>query len=927
MSTRRAGVLQASLQSALMMLLSACSQPENPRQKPSQSFEELPPGVELTVRGNQEVVLLDDGSLRPRWFGSKQPIGICLDAPIEIDTSQWQVRLTFAGRPSAEFIDQPLQAGTTSCFAQPAPPDLESTPDLEVCATLRDGFDDRHYRLPCFRVAFDADDSAFGRELAAAHHLISELTQQPTAAGRQAIDQLADGLIERGYLLVGASLRLMNVHQLLKVGTTDAHAEVRRRLDAAPAWSIQPAATVLHAKLKLDRAKLELAEGRTQFAWQLLSEADALTRKVAARERLAVAIIQVGILGRLGAGGESIARLHAALDDCRTGACRQSLINSARQLLGWLLLNDPDASARDLDRAEDNLETTGDGDDDLERANRRLNAALLAIRRGQDPGQDLDQARATLTELEPSARQQDLQAWGQAFAGFAALAAGDAGSAVEHCAAAALATPRIAARGWSCVGQAERQRGNLDGAASAFDQAILHHTLALPDASGLSRPPAPGQRVDDSYSAARVAVERGDPTHAWQLLEALDASALELIETCDARTAIDIQQHESRRHELLTQLAWTEPPLAPQRQQQVAPIRRSIQHSLAELQRDLLANCQRPLQASPVAADVHAFALEDEVLALWRSADGSLMAQRTSLPRRELKRRIEELAEAQHSGQLDDAAWRALAGPIAEALLPDDPESLGVITHFALHGVLQRVPLPALPLANGDGRRWLADVTTAVVRPPYVGPASSRPSSVLSEPLFIVDPRRNLPSGTISRDTYRRRFPTARVLFGSEASVEAVRAALPSASFLHVDAHGQYDSTFPELSSLEMADGDLIFGDFATLARLPYLANLSGCHTGFSRPTGGSGHDGLAGVLTRRGTRWVIAHQSATHDRLSHDFNKSFYRKIEAGSGVVEAYRAALFKLRLHYPAAAWSNLTLFGTDEGKNQPLVTTKD
>ncbi len=920
---------RAYLGTAFWLLFIACNDSEP-------TLEEPPAGISYALRGNQDVVVFDDGTLKPKWFGYAQPIGLCLDTPIEIDTSQWQVRLTFPGRLSTEFTEPRLQAGTTSCFTQTPPTTLQSTSDLEICATLRDGFNNHHYRLPCFRVAFDANDSDFKQVLAAANRTVGLFLQQTNEDNLSTLEQQASGLTERGYPLVGAGLRLLTLRPLFSEGSDEAHAEIRQRLDAAPTWSTQPAAAVLNAKLKRNWAKLALREGQTRRAWQLLSEADELTRQVVAVERLGVIMLQAEILGRLGAGRDSIDRLQAALDECQTGVCRQSLVAPAHQLLGWRLLDDPDASAQDLGRAEDSLATAGDsgdtGDtggtvDNLERANQRLNAAFLAIRRGQNPGSALDEAGSILAGLEPGARQQNLQAWHHAFTGLAALAAGDAASAIESCAAAALAAPRIAARGWSCVGRAERLRGELDAAAAAFDQAILHHALAVPDSAGLGRPTAPGHRVDDSYRAARVAIERDDPDHAWLLLEALDASTVEFSESCDGRTSPDIQRVESRRHNLLSQLAWTEPPLAPRRQQQVAPVRRALLQSLTELQRVLLAACRSPLQASPVAADLRVFALDNEVISLWRSSDGSLEAQRTSLPRSELNHRIEQLAEAQRNGRLNDEAWRALAQPLADALLPKNLESLGVISHFALHGVLQRVPLPALPIPPGDGRRWLADVTTAVVRPPFVEAGTPRYDEALAAPLFVVDPRRNLPSGTEARDTYRGRFPAAKILFGDEASAQAVQAALPAASFLHVDAHGEYDKAFPELSSLGMADTNLSLGDLAKLAGPLHFANLSGCHTGFSRPTGGSGNDGLAGVLSRRGTRWVIAHQSAIEDDLGHDFNDVFYRQIEAGSGVVDAFRTALANLRSNYPAAAWSNLTLLGTaDEGKNQLVVTTR-
>ncbi len=352
-------------------------------------------------------------------------------------------------------------------------------------------------------------------------------------------------------------------------------------------------------------------------------------------------------------------------------------------------------------------------------------------------------------------------------------------------------------------------------------------------------------------------------------------------------------------------------------------MRRSLLGALDKLQRELLATCRRPLRPAPAAADLRAFALPDEVLLLRRSSDGTVrIARRVELPRAELERRIEDLARAQADGHLDDEAWRDLARPLAAALLPPAPESLGEVTRFALHGLLQRVPLAALPVDGPGGARWLGDLTTVALRPAFVEDTAPAPSGA-GAPLFVVDPERNLPSGPAARDSYLARFPEARMLFGSEATTRAVRSALPAASFLHVDAHGRFDAAFPELSGLEMADGSLTVADFALAAGPRRFANLSGCHTGGAVQTGDSGRYGLAGALARSGTTWVIATRSAIADRLGGDFNDVFYAEVERGESVPAAYRAALASLRERYRAAAWSNLMLIGAGEvGQNRPV-----
>ncbi len=930
----------------LLPMLVACSDPG----AEDSTGGELPAGVTFRIRGHQEVAIQPDGSLRPRWFGT-QPIGVCLDTRLSIDASRWRVRFRFDGLSEADAapLEPAPQAGSVLCFQRPPPPDLPSSRDLEVCATLHDGLLDRRYRLPCFRAVYDSGTSELEAAFAAFAELLQRRSDLPLEHRLVEIDRLADDLTVRGLPLLASSLRLVAVHDLGLEDTAEARAEIRRRLADEPAWLDRPEATVVKMKFTIERAFLELSESRARRAWELLADAEELARGVAAVERVAIVTRQAKILNRMGAGNEPVARLRAVLADCGRWPCHPSLEPGAHQLLGWLLLIDPDAGPRDLDEAARSLEAGGGSSqagDRRERANQLINAAFLANRRGRDPAPILARARMILAELEPDARVHYLLAWIDIVDGLAALAADDAERAVDRCRLAALSSTRAAASGWSCLGQGHRRLGELAAAAEAFDQAVLHHALATPELAP-ERPLAPGLRVDDYYRAARIAVERDDPERAWRLLEALDHLSIDVFSVCEDESAGTRRRLEERRQALLTELEWTAPPLAPERRRQVAPVRRSLLWALDELQRELLSLCRRQLRPSPAAADLRAFALPDEVLSLRRSRDGRVsVARRTALARSELRDRLDRLAQAQRSG-MDDETWRDLARPLAQALLPPEPESLGEITRFALHGLLQRVPLEALPVTTPGGMRWLGELTTVVLRPAFVEDSVSEDSvseDSVSEggvseddvseggvsesagsdaaPLFVVDPRRNLPSGPAARDFYRQRFPEARVLFGSEATATAVRSALPAATFLHIDAHGRYDAAFPELSGLEMSDGDLTLTDFAGAAGPRHFVNLSGCHTGGGAESGDSGRYGLAGALARSGSRWVIANRSAIEDRLALNFNDAFYREIRRGSGVPAAFRSALAGLRWRHDAAAWSNLMLVGAgDEGQNRP------
>jgi CHAT domain-containing protein len=244
--------------------------------------------------------------------------------------------------------------------------------------------------------------------------------------------------------------------------------------------------------------------------------------------------------------------------------------------------------------------------------------------------------------------------------------------------------------------------------------------------------------------------------------------------------------------------------------------------------------------------------------------------------------------------------------PIATALVPP-PEELDPLTLFALHGVLQGVPLAALPVADG----WLADLTTVVVHPAGVQPALGDSNALDLRPLFIVDPLQNLASGPQLLKLYRKLFPDGLYLAGAGANRAALRNGLARSSWLHIDAHGQYDPAFPELSRLCLADGPLSLIELAELPMPAHFSNLSGCQTGRWPTIAGSGHYGMAGVLARRGVRWIIASRTTLDDRLARDFNHELYQAVRQRLSVPDAYARASAAVRRHYPPPAWAALLL----------------
>ena len=603
--------------------------------------------------------------------------------------------------------------------------------------------------------------------------------------------------------------------------------------------------------------------------------------------------------------------------------CDPDIVQDGRLQLAWLTLLHADATPKQLAHAKAELLRALPGlaaaGDPYESANQRINLAYLELRTGGDPRPRLAEARRlAATPGTGQAAFPTLAGWGSLVSGLAALARGEPAVARAECAAIATVDPALAAAGASCQGRAYRVAGDLPAAARAFAAALGEHERI---AAGLDQrlPLGPGERAEDFARAARVAVERGDSPGAWALLLRLDSLSAqererdrcrELARGEAARRWAALDAEAARlSHELrsLPHLAATN------RERQAGDLRMALEERLRRLSREW-PGCAPPAPADDRGVDFRAFAVEDEILLLGRHEGRIEVERRTPFPRRERLAALHALAaeiETPAPSKLantDDALWRALAAPLAAAVLPRHPEALPAVTTFALHGALQLLPLAALPLPLGD-RHFLAERTTVAVA--TAGARAAAGGGPAQRPLFVVDPTEDLGGAERSLAAYRRLFPDSRVLQGAAATRQAVRGALGEALWLHVDAHASYDPIFPEMSALELADGPLRLTEWSRLPAPRSFANLSGCRTASWPTTADSGQYGLGGLLTRLGAAWVVATRGPIPDAAAFLYNQEFYRALAAAATVPAAHAAGLAALRAHQPPRVWGAILL----------------
>lgn len=880
------------------------------------------------VKGHEEVRLSADGTVVPLILPGADEIGLCLEVAASQDTSSWTMTIHFAGRPSPSGPVSPgARSGPTVCFDAEPPADLPAG-EIELCGRLVDHFDGTEYRVPCRRALYLRDDALYEQLAAERDEVVRRAYQF------EDIDQLQDRLDEirqraadEGFWLFDVQTTLISVHFLTVEGTPAALAEAQRRLDGLPPWLDQPAALQQAALAAYQRALLDLdSKRRLEQAWSELAEADRLFRLIADAKRFTVTMEQASILHQVGATGEAIQRLRNALAECAHLRCPEALLEAGQSNLAWLILLNPDAGEEELEEAElllrRGLVRLASGEDPLELANRRVDLAFLAVRRGEDPRQLLAEARQELATLQlGTERARVLRDWAALVEGTAALAGGDAATALGLCSRlASRDDSRLAAWALSCSARAHRLTGDMEAAERELGKAQMH-AYAAAARIGQQWTLDPGQRADDFARAARLAIERGDSERAWQLLLELDQLSSGEAERRRCRERAD-RRHRARwdaidreTADILGTLRLLDVPASRRRREEQRQLRQELKMRLQELWHEW-PGCENRPTATDEGLGYRAFALEDEIILLHRDAAGQVTVEkRTAFARQKLRRLHDRVAAELERQELTDEAWAELLRPMAEALLPQDLETSKPLAVYALHGMLQGIPLAALPLPGDGGPRLDSDRWFGQTRAVALQPAGAKAQGDLDRrprpPLFVVDPRANLPAAPQLLATYRELFPDARFLMGDAATHAAFRRESASARWLHVDAHGLYDPAFPRLSALQLADRPIHWVELADTPMSFRFAHLSGCQTGRWPITADSGTYGIAGLVTRLGIGWAIASRTNLADQVAKDFNRSFYAAIAADESVPSAYYRAMRAVAERYRASAWGGLVL----------------
>jgi CHAT domain len=216
-----------------------------------------------------------------------------------------------------------------------------------------------------------------------------------------------------------------------------------------------------------------------------------------------------------------------------------------------------------------------------------------------------------------------------------------------------------------------------------------------------------------------------------------------------------------------------------------------------------------------------------------------------------------------------------LFGPLD---LPDGP--VVVVPTGALH----QVPWSALPTLAGR------DLTVAPSAAMWSRSAAVAHHAI-PRTLFVAGP--GLPGAVAEVRQLAGRYAESTTLVGEHATVAAALAAMESADFVQIAAHGRFRADSPMFSHVMLWDGPLTVYDLEQLRSTPEVVTLSACEAASSRVYHGDEILGTASVLLGLGVRTVVAPLVAVPDEATTRLMVAMHGHLGEGRPCHRALRLA----------------------------------
>ncbi len=305
---------------------------------------------------------------------------------------------------------------------------------------------------------------------------------------------------------------------------------------------------------------------------------------------------------------------------------------------------------------------------------------------------------------------------------------------------------------------------------------------------------------------------------------------------------------------------------------------------------------------TPVPVTALGEALDDRVLVEFVQLDGVLhglslhrgrLRIRTIGPVEPIVELVQRLPFALH--RLANLASRAPARAAARTLLLDTAERLDTLL-LRPFGEPDDRPLVVVPTGPLHSVPW-SILPSCTGRPLVVSPsatlwhaAGTHPATATGGVAVAAGPR--LPG---AREEAQRvaAIHGTHAIVDQAATVEAVLAALSTASLAHLAAHGRLSTENPLFSNLLLADGPLVVYDLQRLARAPHTVVLAACDGGRSLVYTGDELLGLSAAFIAQGTAQLVGSVMPVPDAETAPLMIEFHRRLAAGQPPALALAAA----------------------------------
>jgi hypothetical protein len=226
-------------------------------------------------------------------------------------------------------------------------------------------------------------------------------------------------------------------------------------------------------------------------------------------------------------------------------------------------------------------------------------------------------------------------------------------------------------------------------------------------------------------------------------------------------------------------------------------------------------------------------------------------------------------ANAGHAAaRLDELLLAPLAG-----LLGDGDGELVLIPTGELHAV----PWGVLPTCIG---RALSVAPSAAL---WLRGAERRRAAASAPGDLLLAAGPGLPEAVAEVQALARGHAQATALMGDDAGVDAVAAALETATRAHIASHGTFRADNPLFSSLQLADGPLTVYDLERLRAAPVDMILSACDAGVTAVRPGDELMGFSGALIALGTSALIASIVPVPDEPTRRLMLALHEQLDAG--------------------------------------------